>query len=258
MPNLPAARRRAPSPVAGEAVIAVEKHDGLAKAPNRSSWNSASGRLGKARCLAMSEQSKRRGLSMIAVPWPEPSPLEKADGDRGNRASFVSVRTVSKRFGVVQALEDVSLVIRPGEILALVGENGAGKSTLVRILEGVHRPDRGSLEIGGVARTFRSPGDAHAHGIRVIHQEPDIIPDLSIAENLFLGDFRRVNGDLSRQARSRATNPQDSVRLRPGRRTLALDPRGKSGAGAAPVDGDHAGAPLGRHACWRLTSLRRL
>ena len=131
---------------------------------------------------------------MIAAPSPEPSRLETADGDRGNRVSVVGVRTVSKGFGVVQALEDVSLVIRPGEILALVGENGAGKSTLVRILEGVHQPDRGSLEIGGVPRTFRSPGDAHAYGIRVIHQEPDIIPDLSIAENLFLGDFRRVNG----------------------------------------------------------------
>ena len=101
----------------------------------------------------------------------------------------------------------MSLVIRPGEILALVGENGAGKSTLVRILEGVHQPDRGSLEVGGAPRTFRSPGDAHAHGIRVIHQEPDIIPDLSIAENLFLGDFRRVNGvfldrrDLARRTR---------------------------------------------------------
>ena len=79
---------------------------------------------------------------MIAAPWPEPSPLETADGDRGNRVSVVGVRTVSKGFGLVQALEDVSLVIRPGEILALVGENGAGKSTLVRILEGVHQPDR--------------------------------------------------------------------------------------------------------------------
>ena len=144
---------------------------------------------------------------MIATPWPEPGPLETADGDRGNCVSVVGVRTVSKRFGVVQALEDVSLVIRPGEILALVGENGAGKSTLVRILEGVHQPDRGGLEIGGAPRTFRSPGDAHAHGIRVIHQEPDIIPDLSIAENLFLGNFRRVNGvfldrrDLARRTR---------------------------------------------------------
>jgi L-arabinose transport system ATP-binding protein len=144
---------------------------------------------------------------MIAMARPDPGTLEKAGGRPAERTATVSVRGVSKRFGVVQALEDVSLAIRPGEILALVGENGAGKSTLVRILEGVHQPDQGSLEIGGAPQAFRSPGDAHAHGIRVIHQEPDIIADLSIAENLFLGDFRRMNGifldrgDLARRTR---------------------------------------------------------
>ena len=106
-----------------------------------------------------------------------------------------------------QALDDVTLAVRPGEILALVGENGAGKSTLVRIFEGVYRPDQGALAAGGAPRAFRSPSDAHALGIRVIHQEPDIVPDLSIAENLFLGDFRRVHGvfldraDLARRTR---------------------------------------------------------
>ena len=101
---------------------------------------------------------------------------------------------ISKRFGVVRALDDVTLSVRPGEILALVGENGAGKSTLIRIFEGVFSPDEGELRAGGVRQTLRSPSDAHALGIRVIHQEPDIIPDLSIAENLFLGDFRRTHG----------------------------------------------------------------
>ena len=97
---------------------------------------------------------------------------------------------ISKRFGVVQALDEVTLAVHPGEILALVGENGAGKSTLVRIFEGVFPPDQGEVLAQAVRRTLRSPADAHALGIRVIHQEPDIIPDLSIAENLFLGDFR--------------------------------------------------------------------
>jgi ABC-type iron transport system FetAB ATPase subunit len=114
---------------------------------------------------------------------------------------------VSKRFGVVRALDDVTLAVRSGEILALVGENGAGKSTLVRIFEGVYRPDQGALTAGGAPQSFRSPSDAHALGIRVIHQEPDIVPDLSIAENLFLGDFRRTRGlfldraDLARRTR---------------------------------------------------------
>jgi len=114
---------------------------------------------------------------------------------------------VSKHFGVVRALDDVTLAVRSGEILALVGENGAGKSTLVRIFEGVYRPDQGALTAGGAPQAFRSPSDAHALGIRVIHQEPDIVPDLSIAENLFLGDFRRIHGvfldraDLARRTR---------------------------------------------------------
>jgi L-arabinose transport system ATP-binding protein len=115
---------------------------------------------------------------------------------------------VSKRFGVVRALDEVTLAVRGGEVLALVGENGAGKSTLMRIFEGVYRPDQGTLATRGVQQTLRSPADAHALGIRVIHQEPDIIPDLSIAENLFLGDFRRFRGlfldrvDLARRTRT--------------------------------------------------------
>ena len=109
---------------------------------------------------------------------------------------------------MVRALDDVTLAAPPGQVLALVGENGAGKSTLVRIFEGVYRPDQGTLAAGGVQQTLRSPADAHALGIRVIHQEPDIIPDLTIAENLFLGDFRRTRGlfldraDLARRTRS--------------------------------------------------------
>jgi len=114
-------------------------------------------------------------------------------GRRGEAPALAAVG-VSKRFGVVRALDDVTLAVRSGEILALVGENGAGKSTLVRIFEGVYRPDQGTLMAEGVQRTLRSPADAHALGIRVIHQEPDIVPDLTIAENLFLGDFRRLHG----------------------------------------------------------------
>ena len=84
--------------------------------------------------------------------------------------------------------------IRAGEILALVGENGAGKSTLTRIIEGVHQPDAGEVVVDGAPVRLRAPAEAHAAGIRVIHQEPDIFPDLSVAENLFVGDLRRVAG----------------------------------------------------------------
>jgi L-arabinose transport system ATP-binding protein len=107
---------------------------------------------------------------------------------------LLEFRRVGKRFGVVHALSDVSLPVRAGEILALVGENGAGKSTLTRIMEGVYQPDTGEVVIDGAPVRLRAPVEAHAAGIRVIHQEPDIFPDLSVAENLFVGDLRRVAG----------------------------------------------------------------
>jgi L-arabinose transport system ATP-binding protein len=137
-------------------------------------------------------------------------PVEKRENGAKARdvAPALAAVGISKRFGIVQALDDVTLEVHPGEILALVGENGAGKSTLVRILEGIFPPDQGDLFARGVRQMLRSPADAHALGIRVIHQEPDIIPDLSIAENLFLGDFRGVRGifldraDLTRRTRA--------------------------------------------------------
>jgi len=107
---------------------------------------------------------------------------------------LLEFRGVGKRFGVVHALSDVTLPIHAGEILALVGENGAGKSTLTRIMEGVHQPDAGEVVIDSAPVRLRAPAEAHAAGIRVIHQEPDIFPDLSVAENLFVGDLRRVAG----------------------------------------------------------------
>jgi L-arabinose transport system ATP-binding protein len=107
---------------------------------------------------------------------------------------LLEFRRVGKRFGVVHALSEVTLPVRAGEILALVGENGAGKSTLTRIMEGVYQPDAGDVVIDGAPVRLRAPVEAHAAGIRVIHQEPDIFPDLSVAENLFVGDLRRVAG----------------------------------------------------------------
>ena len=109
---------------------------------------------------------------------------------------IATVERLSKAFGVVQALSDVSLGFRAGEILGLVGENGAGKSTLMRLLEGVHVPDRGVISIDGIPQHLREPKEAHAAGIRVIHQEPDIVPDLTVAENIFIGAMPRRLGVL--------------------------------------------------------------
>ena len=98
------------------------------------------------------------------------------------------VRAISKQFGATRALDGVDFEVLPGEIHALVGENGAGKSTLVRILGGVHRPDQGSVEVDNAARHFTGPHDAIAAGIATIPQELRLVPALSIAENMTLGD----------------------------------------------------------------------
>ncbi len=99
-----------------------------------------------------------------------------------------SARAISKQFGATRALDGVDFEVLPGEIHALVGENGAGKSTLVRILGGVHRPDQGTVEVDGAARHFTGPHDAIAAGIATIPQELRLVPALSIAENMTLGD----------------------------------------------------------------------
>jgi ABC-type sugar transport system ATPase subunit len=99
-----------------------------------------------------------------------------------------SVKAVAKQFGATRALDGVDFAVLPGEIHALVGENGAGKSTLVRILGGVHRPDQGTVEVDGVASEFAGPRDAIAAGIATIPQELRLVPALSVAENLTLGD----------------------------------------------------------------------
>ena len=94
---------------------------------------------------------------------------------------------ISKRFAATQALDDVSLDLRSGEIHALVGENGAGKSTLVKILAGIHQPDSGTIWLDGEETVIHGPAQSRALGIAVVHQEPRLFPDLTVAENVFIG-----------------------------------------------------------------------
>jgi D-xylose transport system ATP-binding protein len=102
---------------------------------------------------------------------------------------MLRARHLTKRFGGVTALNDVSFDLRAGEIHALCGENGAGKSTLIKLLSGVHPYGsyQGDVEVQGVAARFRSVRDAAAAGIAVIHQELSFIDQMSVAENIFLG-----------------------------------------------------------------------
>ncbi|MCC6492790.1 MAG: sugar ABC transporter ATP-binding protein [Pirellulales bacterium] len=99
----------------------------------------------------------------------------------------LDLRRVSKSFPGVRALQDVSLSLSAGEVLGIVGENGAGKSTLIKILGGILRPDAGELLIDGQPRIFRRVRDAISAGIALIHQELNLAPALTVAENLYLG-----------------------------------------------------------------------
>lgn len=94
---------------------------------------------------------------------------------------------LSKSFPGVRALDDVSIDFAPGTVHALVGENGAGKSTLIKILAGAQRPDAGHIELDGAEVKFSSPADSAKHGLAFIHQEPNLVDDLTVAENVLLG-----------------------------------------------------------------------
>src|SRR6516162_2280766 len=101
--------------------------------------------------------------------------------------SLLEIRGLSKRFPGVRALEGVDLTVRGGEVHALMGENGAGKSTLIKVLTGVHHRDGGSIRLGGVPIEPRTPKQAEALGISTVYQEVNLIPQLSVAENICLG-----------------------------------------------------------------------
>ncbi|MCX5402329.1 sugar ABC transporter ATP-binding protein [Streptomyces sp. NBC_00102] len=125
-------------------------------------------------------------------PEPETTPVLALEG-------------VSKSFGAVRALRGVSLRLYAGEAHALAGENGAGKSTLIKALAGVHRPDTGTVLLDGEPVEFHGPADARDAGVAVIYQEPTLFPDLSVAENIFVGrQPRRSLGRVDHRAVKRA------------------------------------------------------
>lgn len=99
---------------------------------------------------------------------------------------ILTMRHISKRFDMTQALDDVSLDLYPGEIHALLGENGAGKSTLIKIMTGIYHPDQGEISLDGRPIAIHNSVEAQTHGIAAIHQEPMIFPDLNVAENIFI------------------------------------------------------------------------
>jgi simple sugar transport system ATP-binding protein len=117
------------------------------------------------------------------------------------RTPLLDVQHVSKYFGTVIALQDISMSVYPGEVMCLLGDNGAGKSTLIKILSGVHRPSAGRYLVEAREVHFSSPRDALAAGIATVYQDLAMIPLMSISRNFFLGaepatgwgPFRRFN-----------------------------------------------------------------
>ena len=125
---------------------------------------------------------------------------------------------ISKHFPGVQALRQVSLDVHPGECLGLVGENGAGKSTLMKVLSGVYAPDEGQLVLDGQPVTLASPRQAQALGIAIIYQEFNLMPNLSVTENIFIGREPNTAGLVRWRAMHRRTQAlldQLGVALRP-------------------------------------------
>jgi rhamnose transport system ATP-binding protein len=144
------------------------------------------------------------------------------DSDIQAGQAVLELRHAAKAFGAVQALIDGSVELRAGEVHALLGENGAGKSTLVKILAGVHQPDEGTLIVANREVTLHGPAAARAAGIAVIYQEPTLFPDLTVAENMFIGrqplrTARRIDRKAMRQQAAeifeRLGVPLDPARL---------------------------------------------
>src|SRR5690606_22092788 len=131
---------------------------------------------------------------------------------------------ISKSFPGVRALHDVDLDVYPGEVHAVIGENGAGKSTLMKVIAGVHQPDSGQILLDGQPVRFHHPREAQERGISIIHQEFNLLPERTVAQNIYLGrepkkgwlvDSRKMEADtrelLAYLGAERSIAPGDAV-----------------------------------------------
>jgi len=108
------------------------------------------------------------------------------------------LRNISKSYGSVQALSDVSFKAYAGEVIGLVGDNGAGKSSLIKTISGVHNADSGQLFVDGIERHWKSPHDSMEAGIETLYQDSGLAPDLTIGSNIFLGREKKRKGILGK------------------------------------------------------------
>ncbi|MFY9987963.1 MAG: ATP-binding cassette domain-containing protein [Chthoniobacterales bacterium] len=128
---------------------------------------------------------------------------------------ILQVESVSKRFGGVHALENVSMDLFPGEVLALAGDNGAGKSTLIKVISGVHHADEGKIRYNGAEVTFENPQKAREQGIETIYQDLALADNLDVGANVFLGrePMKRVFGLPVLDRKKMSREAADAIRV---------------------------------------------
>ncbi|MGH2603350.1 MAG: ATP-binding cassette domain-containing protein, partial [Dehalococcoidia bacterium] len=131
--------------------------------------------------------------------------VNQAGGSRPEQSPLLRVEGIGKVFPGVQALQSVHLDVFAGECVGLVGENGAGKSTLMKILSGVYPPDEGTLEFDGEPVTLSNPRQAQNLGISIIYQEFNLMPNLTVMENVFVGREPNRAGFVRRKVMERQT-----------------------------------------------------
>ncbi len=174
-------------------------------------------------------------MSEMIRPQPDPTaPAQSTPEAPGNGSpAILSMRHITKRFPGVTALDDVTFDVHPGEVHCLVGENGAGKSTLMKIMSGVYVDFEGELLLDGTPVRFHDTRDSQASAIAMIHQELNLVPELNVFENIFLGrEIKTRAGIIDRRAMRRAAHdlmadlgldidPDSAIsQLRVGRRQL--------------------------------------
>jgi fructose transport system ATP-binding protein len=167
----------------------------------------------------------------------------------GDAAAALSARGLVKRYGHVTALDGADFDLRPGEVLAVIGDNGAGKSTLIKALTGAIQPDEGEIMLDGRRVVFRSPLDARRAGIETVYQDLAVAPALDIASNLFLGRELRRSGVLGsvfrmldkRAMRDEAARQMNELKI--GLRSLTQAVENLSG-------GQRQGVAVARAAAW--------
>ncbi len=167
---------------------------------------------------AMSPAIQEAGAMLTSVAYDAPKAAVRA----ANPVLALELRHVTKRYGAVTALEDVSLTVHAGSVHCVLGENGAGKSTLCGIVFGTKRPDTGEVRVDGEILDARRPADALARGIAMVHQHFSLVGTLTVAENLALGGLRVRRGSREAAQRLRELGDRYDLHVDPGAVVEAL------------------------------------